>query len=149
VKLNKALYGLVESAKLWFEHLKRCLLLNNFESLNSDECVFKSQNGCRIALHVDDLFISAPNETILEGVAAFLKENFKNITVNTGRVLSYLGMEMNFSVANEVTFSQTGYVSDLIEHCNIRGTACTPYTSKLFVINEDSSPEQRLRTEPS
>ena len=58
VKLTKALYGCIESAKLWYENLKTTLLSIGFSVNPLDVCVFnllKNGNQCTICVHVDDL----------------------------------------------------------------------------------------------
>ena len=55
VKLEKALYGCVQSARLWYNYLSDFLKSIGFEA---NPCVFnrKSASGkqCTLAIHVDD-----------------------------------------------------------------------------------------------
>ena len=58
VRLNKALYGCIESAKLWYEEIAGTLQSNGFTANPRDLCVFnKSIKGKQftIVVYVDDL----------------------------------------------------------------------------------------------
>ena len=58
VKLKKALYGCIQSAKLWYDKLCEVLSKDGYVKNDYDECLFnKMVNGvqCTIAFHVDDL----------------------------------------------------------------------------------------------
>ena len=56
VKLIKALYGCIESALLWFEHLSNSLLEIGFKQNPQDPCVFnlgEGENQCTFCVYVD------------------------------------------------------------------------------------------------
>ena len=62
MKVTKAMYGLVQSAKLWYERLTQLLRDNVFSPNVMDPCVWnKTQNGAQttIVIYVDDLLILA------------------------------------------------------------------------------------------
>ena len=59
VRLKKALYGCVQSAKLWYDRFKTFLCSIGFEINPMDPCVFNRVSSidgsqCTIGLHVDD-----------------------------------------------------------------------------------------------
>ena len=75
VKLKKALYGCVESAKLWYEHLCKTLEDMGFVRNPLDICVFnkvtinrvtKKSYQCTVIAHVDDLKITCVDEREVE-----------------------------------------------------------------------------------
>ena len=69
IRLDKALYGCVQSAKLWYEHLKASLVENGFVVNPSDICVFNMGEGDdqrTICVHVDDLMISCKVAGVIE-----------------------------------------------------------------------------------
>ena len=59
VKLKKALYGCIESEKLFYLHLRKILIEYGFSVNPYDECVFSfvdnDFNVITVATHVDDL----------------------------------------------------------------------------------------------
>ena len=58
MKLDKALYGFVQSARLWYQRLKQALLKWNYEVHELDPCVFTKQTSSGLVtlfVHVDDI----------------------------------------------------------------------------------------------
>jgi hypothetical protein len=69
VKLLKALYGCIQSAKLWFHTIQRMLLGDGFVQNPHDQCIFnKDVNGkmITIGLYVDDLIITSQDPTLID-----------------------------------------------------------------------------------
>ena len=95
VRLNKALYGCVESAKLWYEDLLSTLTDLGFVRNAVDLCVFNKGTGseqCTICLHVDDLKVTCRNADTIERLIDGLTSKYKTLSVHRGLVHSYLGM---------------------------------------------------------
>ena len=140
VKLNRALYGVIEAAKLWHEELTTTLAALGYVPNPIDVCVFNRQAGdvqCTIVLHVDDLLITCRNEAIIDELIAALRDKYQEIEAKKGPVLSYVGMTFDFSVEGRVSISMKGYVYDLLDELDINGSAKTPATSDLFSVRED------------
>ena len=60
VKLNKSLYGLKQSSRMWYNRLSEFLIQKEYANNDDCPCVFikKSSNGFRIiSVYVDDLNI--------------------------------------------------------------------------------------------
>ena len=60
VRLQRSLYGLKQSGRMWFNRLSNFLLKRGYENNENCPCVFirKSQKGfCIISVYVDDLNI--------------------------------------------------------------------------------------------
>jgi hypothetical protein len=61
VKVDKAMYGLIQSAKLWYNELTRFLEAEGFKKCMTDECVLvkRTLEGKYIImlLYVDDILI--------------------------------------------------------------------------------------------
>lgn len=141
VQLNKALYGCVESAKLWYDLLSTTLISDGFIANSLDPCVFNKQvgpNQCTVVIYVDDLFISCKDKSMIEDLENTLKQKFKEITVHEGLVHSYLGMTWDFSIAGSVKVTMEGYIRDLLKEASVSGTVTTPATNNLFNIRNIS-----------
>jgi len=142
VRLTKALYGLIESAKLWYEDLKTTLESNGMVPNPYDPCVFnKTVGGVQITtgFHVDDLFISSKSAELIDELLGVLKKRYKTITEHHGKVHNYLGMQMDFRMPGRVQIKMTKYVEDLLQKYGVRGKAKTPATEDLFDIDLDSA----------
>jgi hypothetical protein len=63
VQLKKGPYGLIQSARLWYEKLSGDLRDLGFEANKSDECVFNRTEAdgsqTTLVLHVDDVLVTA------------------------------------------------------------------------------------------
>jgi Reverse transcriptase (RNA-dependent DNA polymerase) len=91
VKLNKALYGLVQAARQWWKKFKEKMLLLGYKPSEADPCLFVKKNQTEkvisfIILYVDDGGIIGTQETIDELVSG-LSEDFK---------VKYLGQMEHF-----------------------------------------------------
>ena len=152
VKLDKALYGCVESAALWYENLRASLAGLGYVPNPHDTCVFNKHHGhgvqCTIAVHVDNLMITSTSSTMIESVASGLIKRYGDITRKDGPVVNHLGMVFDLTTAGVARVSMTGYVEDMLKKSGTVGGARTPATEGLFNTREEvdmASEEQRVR----
>lgn len=144
VKLDKALYGCVQSAKLWYEHLRGTLESMGFKINPSDICVFNKGTGtdqCSICTHVDDLKITCKNIDVIDEVLRVLTAVYKDVKIVRGVEHSYLGMTFDYSDRGRVKITMEGYIHDLLCHYQVTKHATTPATAYLYAIR-DSKPLQ-------
>ena len=69
VRLDRALYGTIEAAKVWYDTLSTYLMKLGFRANPRDECVFNMHYEGRqltILLHVDDLMISCEYQSAID-----------------------------------------------------------------------------------
>ena len=93
VQLLKAQYGCVLSARLWYEHIKKALIEQNFDINPFDPCIFQRKSGdiwTYITLYVDDLMIVSDDISMVDEVISKLTEKYKDLTVHRGRIHDYL-----------------------------------------------------------
>ena len=139
VKLNKALYGLIEAAYLWFKHISSALIRYGFTQTSSDQCVFVKTSGrqkCVAMLYVDDIKVRGSDD-LTEELITNLKNDYKEITVNRGKVHSYLGMLFDYSVPGQVKITMDNYMNELLEeYAWIKQTASTPAAVNFFEVVE-------------
>lgn len=140
VQLDKALYGCVEAAMLWFRHLKRTLIDNGFTQNKYDECVFNKTetDGTQttIVLHVDDMMVTAACEEHLDLVNENLKETYPHTTMKKGKVIDYIGMTFDFGVIGEVKVTMANCVNDIVSGSGVETIRATPATSALFDVRD-------------
>ena len=141
VRLDKALYGCVESAALWHENLSGTLASMGYGKNEYEICVFnKSVNGiqCTVAVHVDDLIITSRSREMIDDVCNGMRETYGEISRHDGPVLNYLGMVFDLSHKGEVRMDMRGYTKDVIRYAGIPGRARSPATDGLFDTTEGS-----------
>jgi hypothetical protein len=115
-RLKKALYGCVQASKLWYEKLRNFLVRIGYEQSETDQCVFRKVIGDRVYLitvYVDDLLIFA-TEDELERLRVVFTTEFKWITMEVGRVHSYLGMQLFFR-DGQVEVDMTYYLAKVLQ----------------------------------
>jgi len=139
LRLDKALYGCVESAKLWHDNITSTLIGLGYTSNSVDICVFNKGIGgeqCTICLHVDDLKITCRNEDTIEELIDALTAKYQTLTVHRGNVHSYLGITWDYSTLGRVKITMEKYVKDVLDGYDVTGRAATPASVNLFEIRE-------------
>ena len=77
IKLQRSLYGLKQSGRMWFNRLSEFLLKREYINNNAYPCVFikKSLNGfCIISVYVEDINIIGTRKEIEEASSCFNME---------------------------------------------------------------------------
>jgi hypothetical protein len=143
VRLKKALYGCIESAKLWYEVLSSSLREFGLTPNPKDPCVFnkqcdKSGKQITVLVYVDDLMVTSTDEEEINNLIAHLEAKFKSLTKSHGNVHSYLGMTFDFGDDRGLVVTMSGFEEDLMRHYNVQGVAASPATNDLFDVDTDS-----------
>jgi len=142
VKLSKALYGCIESAKLWYNHLKATLIKLGYTVNPVDICVFNrvSDSGAQstVCFHVDDGFASCESLEDLKLLEKQLRKEFKHVEIHHGKVHEYLGMKLDFTEKYICHITMQAYIKRLIDDNQITKSSRTPAGANLFVVDEYS-----------
>ena len=100
MRLDKVLYGCIESARLWYEHLSQTLVKKiGFRMNRKDACVFIKGHGSKqvvTCVHVEDWMITCTDDEELESVMSSLRKGYTALTVLRGVVHNYLGMRFDW-----------------------------------------------------
>jgi len=136
VRVDRAMYGLIQSARLWYDELTRHLLSNGFQKSKADECVLvkRMQNGKYIIviLYVDDILVMGDETEDRHWVRGLLEAEYKKITSDEGERLTYLGMTI-IKVPNGFEISMKSYVEDILKFYGKEVKTCvTPTKVNLF-----------------
>jgi Reverse transcriptase (RNA-dependent DNA polymerase) len=127
VKLDKALYGCVESSGLWYENLRATMSSLGYKRNDMDVCVFNRRNSkgvqCTVTVHVDDLLIMSESSGMIKELIDGLVGRYGVISLKHGPVINYLGMVLDFTHAGEVQVTMGGYTDELLKWTGIAGTA--------------------------
>ena len=94
VKLQRSLYGLKQSGRMWYNRFSEYLLKEGY--INNPICPYvftkKSKNGFTIiAVYVDDLNIIRTPDELIENIK-FLKKEFE--MKDLGKTKFYLGLQI-------------------------------------------------------
>jgi hypothetical protein len=139
VRILKALYGLVQSAALWYEALTSFLKRLGFFANKVDNCVLNMNTGGRdvtIILYVDDILILAEKDEDIHWLIDALKAEYGELTVEMGDQFTYLGMVLTRTDGGRtIELRMDGYIDTVLnsfdEYKNLR-KATTPANINLF-----------------
>ena len=151
VELDRALYGCIESALLWFRELSGFLAKIGFVSNPYDICVMNrsdSKGDSTVGIYVDDILLTCSYPSLANTFIQELEKEYKQLKVRRGLTHNYLGMVLDFSLKGVVTISQSGMIEEIVSAPGITDLTAivgstedrpkTPCTEQLFRCTESS-----------
>ena len=121
-KLDKALYGLRESPRAWYECFDEYLRDIGFERSKYDYCLYSLRDKNEIIyliLFVDDLLICCKSKVKLKYIKCLLARRFQ--MKDLGEINTYLGIEINYNYNEGImTLDQEKYIDSLAEKYQIK-----------------------------
>ena len=143
VRVDRAMYGLIQSAKLWYDELSGHLMRMGFKLVKGDQCVLvkQMQSGkyVIVILYVDDILVLSELSEDRHWVRSILTERYKKVSMEEGERLPYLGMTI---VKCEFGYEMCmrSYINDVIKFYAKEKLReyIIPATNNLFSIDEKS-----------
>lgn len=139
-RLKKALYGLRESPRDWYDCIHNFFCSINFKRSAYDYCLYTGRINDKktyIILYVDDLLITSEDETSIKRVKEMLSDRFR--MKDLGYLKQYLGIHVDYNTEKRIMYlSQEKYIESLAEKYKIMD-------SKLF----HTPMEINLKLEPA
>jgi hypothetical protein len=137
VRLKKALYGCVQSAKLWFDELSGELVRQGLKQLKTDRCIFVG-DGVVVALYVDDLFFAADDSAKIERIVGGLRSKYGEVSASLSRELSFLGMQLSFG-EGETKVGMSGYIQSAVQSWGGEKSCRCPAAKTLFDVDDSAA----------
>ena len=142
---SKAIYGMVDSAFLFWLYLSSYLAEHGFVTNPYDVCCMNKEiNGkqCTIVWHVDDLKISHVDAEVVTSIIKIIEKEFgkhKPLTVQRGLLHDYLGMTIDFSIVGKVMITMIDMIEKMLDDIpdDMNGVKNSPAQEHLFKVNED------------
>ena len=141
-KLDKALYGLVQSSRIWYDKLSAILIDLGYTPNPLDPCVYnKVVNGKQITLcvFVDDVLATCVDRSTLDKFHAELRTKFDDLKFSISNDISYIGMRIRI-LEGKIVLTMDGYVKDLLDKWPDIKEYTSPATKALF-DNDPNSPQ--------
>ncbi|GJR38664.1 putative ribonuclease H-like domain-containing protein [Tanacetum coccineum] len=139
-KVIKALYGLHQAPRAWYETLSSFLLENGFRRGTIDKTLFIKKNKSDIMLvqvYVDDIIFGSTTQSMCTEFEDCMHKRFQMSSM--GELTFFLGLQVK-QQPEGIFISQDKYVADILkkfDFCSIK-TATTPIESnKPLVKDED------------
>nr|GFA81555.1 putative ribonuclease H-like domain-containing protein [Tanacetum cinerariifolium] len=114
-KVVKALYGLHQAPKAWYETLTNYLLENGFQRGKIDQILFiKRQKGDILLVHVyvDDIIFGSTNKDLCKAFEKLMKDKFQMSSM--GEITFFLGLQVK-QKKDEIFISQDKYVAEILK----------------------------------
>lgn len=121
-KLKKAIYGLKQSPRAWFQRFSAAVSEIGFRRSTFDHSLFlKRENNCTTILivYVDDIVLTGDNEDEIQKTKAFLGRAFD--IKDLGNLRYFLGIEVARSKKG-IFISQRKYALDVLKDTGMLGT---------------------------
>ena len=120
-KLKSPVYGLRQSARQWFIHLKKVLIDLGFKQLFVDLCLYikRMDNGnfLLIAVYVDDLLAVSNRESLIAEFKQLFGQKIK--FKDHGPISKFLNVNINYDRLNKrLELSQTDYIEKILLAAN-------------------------------
>jgi len=138
VKLQKSLYSLKQSGRMWYNRLSEFLLQKGYTTNDDSPCVFikKSQTGfCIISVYVDDLNITGHVQDINEARNHLMMElEMKDL----GQTKFCLGLQLEH-IPSGIFVYQAAYIEKNLEKFNMDKAhpTKTPMVVQSLDLNKD------------
>ena len=153
VQCLNAIYGTMMAGLMYYTKFCKSLLSVGFTFNPYDPCVANKLVGGKqmtICFHVDDCKVSHILPKMVTKMVAWLRQEYESIfedgtgkmTVNRGKVHTYLGMRLDYSSPGRVMISQFEYIAEVILAFDKAdpggsGTKTSAAPTNLFRIDED------------
>ncbi|KAK4410342.1 Retrovirus-related Pol polyprotein from transposon RE1 [Sesamum angolense] len=121
-KLKKAIYGLKQSPRAWFDKFSRIIGEFGFSRCQADHSVFvqtTTSGMVVLAVYVDDILITGSDLVGIEEAKTYLQKHF--VTKDLGRPRYFLEIEIAHS-KHGISLSQRKYACDLLHEAGLLGT---------------------------
>ena len=151
LKVEKAMYGLVESAWLWYRELEKHFIGLGYTVSSSDRGLFFKRifkNGKCIAsniatVHVDDIISAAsPNaegKRLQDEFWESMEKKWPGIKLQTGPKYKHLSWNIvQDKTTGEIRKSQRDYLLDLVSECKVNKEHKLPCRSDILTIDHSS-----------
>lgn len=117
-RIFKALYGMIESALLWYQLFSSVLLdigfkLNPYDPYIANKVI--DGHKCTIAWYVDDNMISHKDEKVVEDIVQKIENKFPGLTITRGNIHTFIGMKLTFRDDGKLEVDLKDYLLEAIE----------------------------------
>ena len=142
-RLNKALYGLRDSPKLFYEDVSSLLISKGYRRCDNDPCMFvkKDDRGILMAvIHVDDFAIASDSEDMHEELRDPL---FSKYTITTNDLNDFLGFNIGYNDDGSMTLTMPKLLTATILeflHDDTTADPSSPMSEHFNDPDQDASP---------
>lgn len=131
-KLNKAIYGLKQASRAWYEKIDKALIDLQFRRSLNEPCVYIKQDNTGeliiLALYVDDILLISKNTPEKNKLKDELMKVFE--MRDLGKATHVLGMRLRQD-QGKISIDQKNYIQKVLEQFNMKD--CKPASTPLEI----------------
>nr|GEY08584.1 hypothetical protein [Tanacetum cinerariifolium] len=137
-KVVKALYGLHQAHRAWYETLANYILKNSFQRGKIDQTLFiKKQKGdiLLVQVYVDDIIFGSTNKELCKAFKKLMKDKFQMSLM--GELTFFLGLQVK-KKDNGIFISQDKYVAKILRKFGLTNgkSASTPIDTEKPLLKD-------------
>jgi hypothetical protein len=151
-RLNTALYGTKQAARLWNQMLRKHLLADGWRQYETDSCIYSRETAKYglefVGVYVDDILHICKGSAAHKAFHTYCEQAFP--TTTQGELTWILGMEIKRNRATRtLTLNQTHAVISLLEDCQMRDARplSSPMDPQWKYGNEPKTANEKLITQ--
>ena len=138
VKLDYALYGIIEAANLWYNDLQKSHVQQGFKVNPYDPCIVTKPEIQKLC-YVDDIANRADSKDVLDKHIKDLEKVYGKLTVQYGPTVHFLGANFHLPGDGTVHISIKLYLTKLCEeNMDLINIRINKYPAKLTLFDVDS-----------
>ncbi|GKB72221.1 putative ribonuclease H-like domain-containing protein, partial [Tanacetum coccineum] len=139
-KVEKALYGLHQAPRAWYETLSTYLLDNGFQRGKIDNTLFIRRDkgdNLLVQVYVDDIIFGSTKKSLCTEFEKMIHTKFQMISM--GKLTFFLGLHVK-QKKDEIFISQDEYVTEILKKfcfTDVKTASAPMETQKLLLKDED------------
>nr|GEX53917.1 ribonuclease H-like domain-containing protein [Tanacetum cinerariifolium] len=147
-KVVKALYGLHQAPRAWYETLANYLLENGFQREKIGQTSFikrKKGNILLVQIYVDDIIFGSTNKDLCKAFEKLMKDKFQISSM--GELTFFLGLQVK-QKKDEIFISQYKYVAEILRKFGLtyRKSTSTPIDTKNPLLKDPNGEDIDVHT---
>ncbi len=143
LKMNKSIYGQVDSPKLFYEHLSRGMDALGFEPSASDPCLFiHKEHKIMVLNYCDDQIWLSPDNNLIEKYVKQLQDIGYDLTLEEeGDLFGFLGINFERN-GKAIKLTQAGLIKKVINYMGMSKATSrdTPAAQEALGSDKDGLP---------
>nr|GFB10292.1 putative ribonuclease H-like domain-containing protein [Tanacetum cinerariifolium] len=147
-KVVKALYGLHQAPRAWYETLATYLLENGFHRGTIDQTLFikkQQKDILLVQIYVDDIIFGATNKALCQSFEKLMKDKFQMSLM--GELTFFLGLQVN-QKKDGIFISQDKYVTEILKKFGLSEgkSASTPIDAEKPLLKDSDGEDVDVHT---
>ena len=131
LRIRKAIYGMIESALLWYDLFVSVLKEMGFVLNPYDMCVAnKTINGkqCTVAWYVEENKTSHVEQEVVDDIVAKIGKHLPGLTISTGTEHTFRGIRIKYLDYGTISLNIRDYIQEVVDDFgeDVSQTVSTP-----------------------